>query len=234
MEEIDLKDLWNYFLSKIVIVIVFIALSVLISNVYALWLQNPMYRSSATIVLTRANSEGSDNTGITQNDVNLNQKLVSTYSEIIKSRRILNKVISNLNLDDIYTTLSKHITVSNAADTELIRISVIDQDSAKAKTIANEVADVFSEEIVKIYNIQNISIIDYAVEDTNPYNINIVKQSIIAILFGIVLSCAIIFVMFYFDTTVKKPEEIEEKLGVIVLGKVPIFSKSKNKRGEKK
>ena len=102
-----------------------------------------------------------------------------------------------------------------------------------AQKIANEIAEVFSEEIIKIYNIQNISIIDYAEEQAKPYNVNVLKQTIIAIAVGIAVSCAIIFVMFYFDTTIKSPEEVEEKIGIAVLGRVPNMSNTKKKKAKK-
>ena len=225
MEEINLKELWEYFISKLYIVIIVLMVAILVSNIYILFLQTPLYKSTATLVLTRA--ESSDTASITQNDVNLNQKLVGTYSEIIKSRRILNKVIKNLKIDTTWEQLQKNVSVKNKADTELITITVVSDDSKIAPSIANEIADVFSDDIITIYNIQNVSIIDYAIESERPYNINYTKQTAIAFVAGLVISCAIIFVMFYFDTTIKSSEEIEEKLGVTVLGSVPMHGKKK-------
>ena len=225
MEEINLKELWEYFVSKLHIVIIVLMVAILVSNIYILFLQTPLYKSTATLVLTRA--ESSDTASITQNDVNLNQKLVGTYSEIIKSRRILNKVIKNLKIDTTWEQLQKNVSVKNKADTELITITVVSDDSKVAPSIANEIADVFSDDIITIYNIQNVSIIDYAIESERPYNINYTKQTAVAFVAGLVISCAIIFVMFYFDTTIKSSEEIEEKLGVTVLGSVPMHGKKK-------
>ncbi len=232
MEEIDLKELWNYFISKIGIFIAFVAVAILISNIYLLWIQKPLYKSEATLVLTRSNSETGEQAGITTNDININQKLVSTYGEIIKSKRVLSKVINNLELQTNSEKLSKKVSVSNKADTEILRISVSDEDSKLSQKIANEIADVFSDEVVKIYNIQNISIIDYAEEEVKPYNVSVVKQSIIALAIGVVLALAVIFVMFYFDTTIKSAEEVEEKTGLVVLGRVPVLNAPK-KRKEK-
>ena len=225
MEEINLKDLWEYFVSKIYILIIVLMVAILASNIYILFVQTPLYKSTATLVLTRADS--GESSAITQNDVNLNQKLVGTYSEIIRSRRVLNKVIKNLKLDTTWDVLQKRVSVSNKADTELISITVVSEESKIAPDIANEIADVFSDDIVTIYNIQNISIIDYAIESQKPYNISYTKQTIIAFLAGVVISCAIIFVMFYFDTTIKSSDDIEEKLGITVIGTVPVHSKKK-------
>ena len=232
MEEINLKELFEYFVSKLPIIVIAALLTTLVGIAYGLWIQKPMYNSYTTIVLTRTDngSTTTDGTGITQSDILLNQNLVSTYREIIKSKRILNQVINNLDLNISTDELEKNISVTSEKDTEVIKISVNNSNPTDAKDIANEIERVFSNEIISIYNIKNITIIDYAEEDTTPYNINVPKQIILAFLIGFILACAVIFVTFYFDTTIKSSEEIENKLGLPVLGVVPIKSISKNKR----
>ena len=232
MEEINLKELFEYFVSKLPIIVIAALLTTLVGIAYGLWFQKPMYNSYTTIVLTRTDNDSTttDGTGITQSDVLLNQNLVSTYREIIKSKRILNQVINNLDLSISTDELEKNISVTSEKDTEVIKISVNSSNPTDAKDIANEIERVFSNEIISIYNIKNITIIDYAEEDTTPYNINVPKQIILAFLIGFILACAVIFVTFYFDTTIKSSEEIENKLGLPVLGVVPLKSISKNKR----
>ena len=232
MEEINLKELFEYFVSKLPIIVIAALLTTLVGIAYGLWIQKPMYNSYTTIVLTRTDNDSTttDGTGITQSDILLNQNLVSTYREIIKSKRILNQVINNLDLNISTDELEKNISVTSEKDTEVIKISVNSSNPTDAKDIANEIERVFSNEIISIYNIKNITIIDYAEEDATPYNINVPKQIILAFLIGFILACAVIFVTFYFDTTIKSSEEIENKLGLPVLGVVPLKSISKNKR----
>lgn len=220
MEEVNLKEMFSYFLSKYLLIILFVVLGAGACIVYSLFIQKSMYNSYTTVVLARS-SDSTSNSGTLQSDVTTNQKLVSTYREIIKSRRILNQVISNLDLNMSYETLHNMVSVTNEKDTELIKIAVNSQNSKDAKDIANEIAKVFSKEIENIYEIKNLSIIDYADENTTPYNINVPKQMVISVLVSFVLACGIIFVMFYFDTTIKSSEEVEEKIGLPVLGVVP-------------
>jgi len=232
MEEINLKELFAYMLSKILIIVIITVVLVIGSFIYRDYFKTPMYESYTTIVLTRSVvSSEEDDLGITQNDILLNQKLVATYREIIKSRRILERVIDDLELNMTTNELKSRITVSNEQDTELIRISVSDDDPEAAKNIADCIARVFSNEITKIYSIKNISVIDYARESNSPYNISPVKETVIAFLIGIVLGCGIVFVMYYFDTTIKSAEEVEKKLNLPVLGMVP---KSGSNRGGNK
>ena len=214
MEEFNISEFIKYYFSLIVIVILFIILGAVGSWYYTDYIQVPMYKSQTSLVLTRAG----DSTGsITQNDISLNKNLVATYREIIKSRRILSNVISNLNLDITEKELSDKVSVTSSNDTELIVISVVDKDSKLARNIANEIAKVFKEEITTIYNIENISIVDVAI------------KYVIGVGSGFLIGSLIITVMFYFDDSIKKPEDIEEKVGLSVLSTVPKY-KGKKKR----
>ena len=226
MEEFNISEFIKYYFSLIVIVILFIILGAVGSWYYTDYIQVPMYKSQTSLVLTRAG----DSTGsITQNDISLNTNLVATYREIIKSRRILSNVISNLNLDITEKELSDKVSVTSSNDTELIIISVVDKDSKLARDIANEIAKVFKEEITTIYNIENISIVDVAIKAKDAYNVNPLKQYVIGVGSGFLIGSLIITVMFYFDDSIKKPEDIEEKVGLSVLSTVPKY-KGKKKR----
>lgn len=121
--------------------------------------------------------------------------------------------------------LSQNITTSSVEDTEIIRITVNNEKKKMAAEIANEVADVFSDEIQDIYNLENVAIIDKAEVAKEPYNINYVKDNVIYLMIGVVLSFGVVFVMYYFDTTIKSSEIVEEKLGLTVIGIVPKESK---------
>lgn len=217
MEEIDLRELFDYFKSNFMWIIVTVILFIGIGNVYTILTRVPMYKGNTTIVLVSENKNESYN----QNELQLNKNLVGTYSEIIKSRNVLSQVIDNLGLDTTVESLSKNVSVEAVQNTEIIKISVGADDPEVAARIANEIANVFATEIKKIYKLNNVSVVDKAVKSNNPYNINYVKDNIIYIGLGLVLSCGLIFVLFYFDTTIKTSEEIEKKLGLTVIGIVP-------------
>lgn len=217
MEEINLTELFNYFLKKCLIIIFITILFAFGGIIYGAFIKTPLYRSSTTVILV---NESNSDQSLTNNDIQLNKNLVPTYSEIVKSRKIVNETIDNLSLEYSYAELSKKITVSAVNDTQIIKISVVDEDKEKAYEIANEVANVFVKEIPDLYNISNVNILDKAVEQETPYNINIVKDTVIFALIGLVLSCGFVFVLFYFDRSITTPEQIEKIIELPVLGKV--------------
>lgn len=231
MEEINLKDMFSYFLSKISFMAIITVFVGILGCIYAIFLQVPMYNSYTTLVLTRVNEGDSTNTSLT-NDLTINSKLVGTYSEIIKSSRIMKPVVEDLGLDYSVEELQKIVVVTNVSDTELIKISVNTDDPELSANIANKIAQVFSQEIKEIYEIQNLTVIDKAVVDNEPYNVNILKQVVIYLLAGVVISFAVVFVIYYFDNKIKSVEEVEQKIGLPILGSVPNRTfKSKKKKG---
>ena len=217
METIDLKDLFDYYKSKLGVVILFVVLVGILGCLYGLFLQKPMYKSSTSIVLI---SEAKDNSQLTYNDVSVNQNLVSTYSEIVKSKRVLGQVINNLNLNYTYGALSNNIEVSSVTGTQIIKITVTDENSKTAMKVANEIGKVFAKEIPELYNISNVNILDTAEQPSSAYNVNITKQSAISLLAGLVLGLGVVFVMYYFDRSVKNASQIEDKLKLPVLATV--------------
>lgn len=221
MEEINLKELGNYFLSHIVIILSVITVILIVGCIYSVVIKKPLYHGTTSIVLVNQNNGNT----ITNSDIQVNRNLVETYTQIIKSRKILSTVISQLGLTYSESVLAGNVSVSAITDTDIIRISVSDENNQLAADIANEIARVFMEDIKTRYNLQNVSVLDEAVAESSPCNVNIAKEIVLYILIGVVLGCAIVFVMFYFDTSIKSSTEIEEKFGLAVLGNVPYVEK---------
>ncbi len=232
MEEINLKELFDYFVSKWFIIAITGLVFVVAGASYTLFFKTPMYNSYTTMVLTTNNEK--TNQQITSSDITLNKNLVSNYRVIMKSHSILNQVINNLELSTTAEQLKKQVNVTTEDDTEIIRISVNSENADSAKDIANEIARVFSNDVAKYYSIKNVAIVDYAEKANSPYNISLLKTTVLALLVGIVLASAAIFIMFYFDTTIKSTEEIESKIGLPTLGIVPIKHMPKEKKGRRK
>ena len=223
MEEIDLKELFAFVKSKIGLLVAITAGVCILGCVYGLFLQTPMYQSYTTVILS--SNEGT----INQQDLSLYKNLVNTYAEIVKSRRVLDQVIDELDLDLTYEELHRKISVSAVNNTEIIKITVNDADGIKAKNIANITANYFAKEIVDLYNMNNVDILDEAIEADKPYNINIVKQVIIYFMLGFVLAAGILFIIYYFDRTVKSIEQVEQKIKLPILGGVQEYQRGAKK-----
>ena len=233
MEELDLKELFDLFMSKIfqilIIVIVFIGIGV----VYTLGFVDPKYSAKTTLVLASAGGSETSN-AITTTDVNLNSKLVSTYSEIVRSDAVVGTVIKNLELSIKDNELKKQVSVSAVEDADIIRITVTNEDADEAAKIANEIAKVFSDKIKELYKINNINVLDQAIANYTPSNINHTKDVIIFAFIGAVISVAYVLIANMLDTTIKSTEDIEKGFGIPVLVSIPLIDNITNVKGGKR
>ena len=229
MEEINLRDLLSYFKKRLILFIVVVLFVVSAGTIYSVFILKPEYKSQATVILS---SDKSKNT--VQSEINANKNLIDTYTEVVKSHRVLDRVKSEMQIEDTYEQLVKKVTVASLKDTEIISISVVDLDKNHSYSLANRIADTFTDEIGQIYNDKSVNVLDRAVEPQKPYNVDIIKQEAIYAAAGIVLATAVIFLMFYFDRTIKTTEQIEQLFKLPIYGKVRKLETEKQKQQRKK
>lgn len=234
MEEIDLKELFNIFWSKKLEIFLVIFIFMIIGAVYSIGLKMPLYSSSTSLVLAMAdtNEKKKDSEeAITATDITLNSKLVSTYSELIKSKKVLRQVVSNLQIDENVDSLKNKIKVSSVEDTEVIKITVTHANPTYAAKIANEITKVFSKEVNELYKINNVYIVDEAEVQNSPSNINHIKDIVLFAMIGLVISSAYVFVLNMLDNTIKSSEDIENQFNIPVLVTIPLIESFKNDKG---
>lgn len=229
MEEINLRDLLSYFKKRLILFIVVVLFVVSAGTIYSVFILKPEYKSQATVILS---SDKSKNT--IQSEINANKNLIDTYTEVVKSHRVLDRVKSEMQINDSYEQLVKKVTVASLKDTEIISISVVDLDKYHSYSLANKIADTFTDEISQIYNDKSVNVLDRAVEPQKPYNVDIIKQEAIYTAAGIILATAVIFLMFYFDRTIKTTEQIEQLFKLPIYGKVRKLETEKQKQQRKK
>lgn len=241
MEELDLRELLDMFWNKKVQIILITIIFVIIGFIYSIGFKTPMYTSSTTLLLTSQQKNNDGTEAITTTDITLNSKLVSTYSELVKSKNVLRQVKSNLGMNNIdEEDLRRNIKVSSVKDTELIEIAVTNKDPVNAAKIANEIAKVFTEKVKEFYNIENVQTVDNAEIKNEPSNIDHKKDIAIFGLIGLVVSAAYVLIANMLDTTVKTVEDIEKTFKMPVLASVPVYntelqkSKRKSKKGGKR
>lgn len=223
MEDLDLKELLRVFWDKKIIILIITFAFAFAGVVYSFFFVTPVYESYTTLLLAKNESSDSDkdSTSITQSEITLNQKLVSTYSDLIKSKQIIREVLENLDIDRSEEQIRSNINVSYK-DNEIIRLSVKDTDPEIAMEVANELAIVFKQKIAEeIYNLDNVHIIDEAEEETVPSNVNHIKDAAIFTLIGLVVSVVVVLILNMFNTTIKDAKDVERILKVNVLAEIP-------------
>lgn len=218
-EKNNLRRLNSVLKKNSIIVIMIIFLFLVCGYFYSYYMVTPKYKSTSTILLA-SNNLNNDSSTVTQSEVTLNKSLISTYGTILKSDNILETVINNLNLNMTKDELYKNIHIEEVKDTQILRINVTNENATEAQTIAQELNHVFTEEIKEIYKMDNINIVDNASYEAEPYNVNHVRDMIIFFFGGVAFSTLAISIIFFFDTTIKIEQDIEEFSGLNVIGSI--------------
>lgn len=240
MEELDLRQLFKIFWNKRQQIITIVLVFLVIGAVYSYAFVKPKYQAYTTLLLAQSDitKEGDNQQqpnaqaqGITQSDLTLNQKLVSTYSELVKTKNVLREVIKNLHLTISEDALRKNVNVSLVKETELIKITVTSKNALDAKNIANETSKIFKERVSEIYNISNVYIVDEAEEPATPCNISHTRDIAIFGAVGLVVAIAYVLIMNLFDTSINSAEDIEKELGITVLASIPELKEGTQSKG---
>ncbi len=224
-ENIEIKRIIDILFDKKIIILLILIIFTILGYFYSYHYVIPKYKSSSTLLLIPNNTN--ENSTVMNSDLTLNSELITTYSNIAKNSKVLNQVIQNLDLDMTEEELQSQMQVTVLADTYIIEITVTDTNAQRAKYIAQESANVFLSEIKQIYNLDNIGIIDEANIPEQPYNMNHTKNILLFIALGIMASGFYIMLIYVFDNTIKKEQELEKYLKIKPLGEIPVHSNKK-------
>lgn len=226
-ETISLQDLFKTLKKRAGLIALMTILAITIAGVVSFLVLTPMYQTSTQILV---NQEASEASQLTNQNIQTDLQLINTYSVIIKSPAILDEVSTQLDLDMSAEQLNSKITVATAENSQVVNVTVQDEDPAVAVEIANTTAKVFENEITGLMNVDNVSILSPAVLKENPAPVapNPMLNMAIAAVIGLMLGVGIAFLLEYLDTSIKTQQDIEEILGIPMLGVIsPIKEEAK-------
>ena len=225
-ETIDLKEYLDIFKKRGWILIAISLMAVIISAVLNFFVIEPVYQAELTFMV---NFNQNENEQITKDDMDYGTTLVQTYKPIIKSKKVTSTIKKNLNLDMNQDEIGNSISI-NSISGPVMSVTVNNTNPQLASKIANEVPEVFGNELKRIAKVNGIEIIDKASTPTSPISPKKIKNIVMAGIVGIVISIFIILLLEYLDNKVKTAEDIEKYLELNVLG---IVSEFENKENEK-
>lgn len=219
-ETIDLSKLFAILKKNmkylIILPIVFLVLSMVMTFLF----MTPKYSSSTQVLVNQKETDSQMMAQQVQSDL----QLVNTYSEIIKSPRILDKVSKNLKGKYSSDEIAGMLTISNQAESQILNIAVENESREAAGKVANEIANVFSKDVSKIMNVDNVSILSKADNNSNKVSPNAYVNIGVSIVLGFI--CAIMFIILkeLLDKRIKNEIDVNQNLDLPVLGIIRDFN----------
>ncbi|WIL69393.1 MULTISPECIES: YveK family protein [Staphylococcus] len=217
---IDLTKILRILKNNLKLLIILPLICLLISAIITMFFLDEEFQSSTQVLV---NQKESDSQMMAQ-EVQSNIQLVNTYSEIVKSPRILDKASKELDRKYSTSELSNMITVTNQAESQLLNIDVVSKSGKDSEVVANKIAEVFSDEVPDIMNVDNVSILSTADDTTKQVAPKTMMNLIMGIVFGLILACIIIFIKEIFDKRIKSETDVENELELPVLGSIQKFN----------
>lgn len=220
---LDIKDIINPIKKYKHLILLVTLVAIIVSSIITFFGMTPKYEASTQILVNQ--NQDSDQS-ITSQEVQSNRELINTYNVIMTSPAILEPVIENTSSEISVNELRDKITVEAEADSQIATITVEDESQRQAVNLANTIARVFEEEVTNIMNVDNVSILSEAQmnEELSPISPKPLLNIVTAIIFGLMLSLGLAFLIEYLDKSIKTEQDIEKEIGMPVLGVVPVMS----------
>lgn len=220
--EINIGELFKVLMKNILLVVIVSVLCAVIGLLSSMFLIDKKYSSEATIYITpKVTEQGT----IDYNSIQTNSRMVNNYMEILKGETILAKVADQVGMES-YSEVLDTLTVSNPENTELISVSSETTNPELSQQIVSLVISTFTEGMMDVLNLNNVTIINDAKVNENPVSPSVPRYTILGLAVGLVISCGYVFITFLFDKRLRTREEAENFLGVPVLATVPLKSNS--------
>ena len=227
---IDLLDLCKSILRKVHLVILAGILMAFAAILVTKLFVTPMYTSTTKMyVLSKQDSE----TAVTSGDLQVGSQLIKDYVELVKSRSVMEQVINILGVDMDPDKLSDAITVSNAADTRILSISVKNENPKLAKELADTVREVASVQIKDITYADSVNTVRRR-STKSPSSPNTMKNAMFGGILGVLIAFAVIIVRYVLDDSIKTPDDVEHYLELTVLSSIPVASDTSDIKENKK
>ncbi len=226
--EIDLKEIFYLIKMKWWIIVICFVTALTAATIYSYLILDPVYRAEALLFVGREPDEKSDPYNMTQ--IQVNQKLVMDYREIIKSRVAAKGVIDDLGITMNPDTLKSKISVTTVNDSRMFKISFEHTNPQLAADVVNQMSQVIIVKADEIMEVKNVSIVDMAEVPITPIKPNKKMNVAVGGVLGLALGVGIIFVIEFLDNTIKNAKDVERYLGLSIMGEIPVFEGERRDR----
>ncbi|MDQ0155360.1 YveK family protein [Robertmurraya andreesenii] len=227
-DSISMKELFGIIRKRWMLIALFTFVMGALSAVVSYFLLTPKYEASTQILVNQKDT----NYQLDTTQMRGNIELINTYSVIIKSAAILEKVIEKLELNQTVEQLEQNISVSSQSESQVFSLTVQDSKPGRAVEIVNQISETFQQEIKGIMNVDNVNILAKAELKENPAPISPNPRMNIAvgIVLGLLMGVGLVFLLEYLDNSLHTASDVEAYLGLPVLGSIQKMSKQKVKK----
>lgn len=194
-------------------------LATLVSGIFSFFVISPTYEASTKVFIGK---EESSMESYNYNDITMYQKLLKTYSELIKTKDLINRAITNSKYELKVEEVLNDVSVTTVADTQMIQIAYRSTSPNIAKNMLENITNEFIATAQELVPNGNVKILESVELPKNPVAPNKTMNIAIAFILGMMVGFGIVFLLEYLDNTYKNKEQLEKDLDIPVLGVIPM------------
>lgn len=189
----------------------------LVMGVYGYGFMGNTYTASTSMYVLARNADANTSANLST-DLNASQMISNDVSTLLTSDRVKGETASDLGLESLS---GYSISVSSETTSRVVGLSVTGPDPEVAAKIANTMVEKVSQIAREVMNIESVNAIDQASAPAAPSGPNRPLYVAVALMAGLFAAVAIVVVADMLNTRVRGQEEVEELLGVPVIGRIP-------------
>ena len=217
-QEIDLLQMLSSLKKRWKLILIITLMTTIAAALISIFLINPTYEASTKIFIGK---EDAKDQNYNQNDVNMFQRLMKTYSATITTKDLVGRALKESNIDLDTAMVLKTLTVETVPDTQILKIKYEGRDPIEAKKIIENVTKEFitiSKELVPNGNIKIIEAVEVPSAAASP---NIPKNVVIAFALGLIIGIGTSITLELMDNTFKSRDQLEKEFDIPVIGVIP-------------
>lgn len=217
--EMDLKQMFYVLREKVLMIVLITFLCGVAAYIYTELCVTPTYSSQSSVYIV--NRSDSDGKVASSSDLAAATSLTLDFERLLKSDTVMDEVIGNLKLNMNADRLKAMVNITNPVNTRSLEITATCADPVQAKEIADEMAEVGAEQLVRIMEIDKVNIVDKGKVPTAPSSPNVKRNVAVSAAAGLILACIWFLVRFFMDDTIKSSTDVERYLNANVLASLP-------------
>lgn len=223
-QAVTLRDIWELFLQRWVIIVLVSILSVTVFFVGSKAVYRPMYQSTATLYIVGDDSYSGNTSADAYNSYTLALKVVSDCDYLLASRSVVNQLIEEMDLKMGFASLQERIKTKNPANTRILEVTVEAETPDLAKQIADRLCEIGEEKINDAMGANHVRLYEYGTHSTVPCNKTPNTTYLIVGVVAAAVTFIICLLVFFLDDRLRSAEQIEQVLGLSVLGDIPDYT----------
>lgn len=201
---------------------------ILIASVYTTFFINQDYEATVKVFIGKQKFQNTMES-YNNEEITLYQRLITTYSEVIKSKKLINKSINESKINSLkevdekikYESVVGSLTVNPITNTQIIEMKYTSKNPQQSYNLIYSMTENLIAYSKQLYPTVNIKVL----EQVNVNSSSLMSKKLmfmgIAFIGGLIVSIGGVVMMMYFNNTFKSKETLEKELGIAVLGTIP-------------